>query len=57
MTALPMTADPTSYFTRHGLGLAGLRRADTGFSNAVWLSETAVLRLSPGAWVMQTSHS
>ncbi len=44
-----MAADPALYFTRHGLGLAGLRRADTGFSNEVWLTGTAVLRLSPGA--------
>jgi hypothetical protein len=33
-----MTASPASYFTRHGLGMAGLRRAETGFSNEVWLS-------------------
>ncbi|MFK7601468.1 phosphotransferase family protein [Deinococcus sp. SM5_A1] len=42
-----MTADPALYFTRHGLGLVGLRRADTGFSNEVWLIDDAVLRLSP----------
>ncbi|CAM3404051.1 Aminoglycoside phosphotransferase domain-containing protein [Deinococcus saxicola] len=44
-----MTADPAPYFTRHGLSLADLRRADTGFSNEVWLTDTAVLRLGSGA--------
>ncbi|CAM3675507.1 phosphotransferase [Deinococcus frigens] len=43
-----MTTDPATYFTRHGLSMAGLRRADTGFSNEVWLADTAVLRLGPG---------
>ncbi|QFP75860.1 phosphotransferase [Deinococcus sp. AJ005] len=44
-----MSADPALYFTRHGLGLAGLCRAETGFSNEVWLTETAALRFSPSA--------
>lgn len=32
------------YFARHGLGVSGLRRAGAGFSNEVWLTDTAVLR-------------
>lgn len=43
-----MTPDPATLFTRHGLGLSGLRRADAGFFNAVWLTDDAALRLSPG---------
>ena len=44
-----MTASAAAHFTRHGLSAAGLRRAVTGFSNEVWLTETAVLRLGPHA--------
>lgn len=47
--AQSMTSDPATFFTRHGLSSAGLRRADTGFSNEVWLTETAALRLGPNA--------
>lgn len=43
-----MTINPTAHFTRHGLSVSGLRRADTGFSNTVWLTDAAVLRLGAG---------
>ncbi|MDV6374443.1 aminoglycoside phosphotransferase family protein [Deinococcus arenicola] len=43
-----MTPDPATLFTRHGLSVSGLRRAEMGFSNEVWLTDTAVLRLGTG---------
>ena len=44
-----MTADPAAHFLRHGLSVAGLHRATAGFSNEVWLTRTAVLRLGPAS--------
>lgn len=43
-----MNTEPAAHFTRHGLSVSGLRRADTGFSNEVWLTDASVLRLGAG---------
>ena len=40
-----MPSAPETYLARHGLNAAGLRRAGAGFSNQVWLTDTAVLRV------------